>query len=297
MYTFSLHHKVSLDIIFFTYFFRIFFHDSYIHSLSLFLSSSVCFLFSSSSIRHSFIPPFLFLSFTYQQSLSIHSCPLILSSRISYLLFFSSVFCRPPQLLLSLQLIVPLVSFRSRFIRRRFPLSFALPFPYFSNLLEIAFPSRPRSALPSFFRPRNGLRTSRRVASRRASLGILARFNFLRTLFAFSIYPFYSNRVLSASTLHFRTLFFLRFLFFDFPSDSSFSVSFPNVDSRYVSLILFNYSTCLDPLILSIYPFLLLFTRRYTSTSRATSRRFVPSLFSLIVRCFFWRQRRAKALH
>lgn len=62
VYTFFLHHKVSFDIIFFTYFFRIFFHDSYIHSLFLFLSSSVCFLFSSSSIRHSFIPPFLSFS-------------------------------------------------------------------------------------------------------------------------------------------------------------------------------------------------------------------------------------------
>lgn len=94
LYTFPLHRKVSLDIIFFTYFFRIFFHDLYIHSLSLSFSQ-VCFLFSSSSIRYSFIPPFLFLSFTYQQSLSIHSCPLILSSRISYLLFFSSFFLPP----------------------------------------------------------------------------------------------------------------------------------------------------------------------------------------------------------
>lgn len=224
------------------------------------------------------------------------SLDLVVSNFLSFVFFFR--FCRPPQLLLSLQLIVPLVSFRSRFIRRRFPLPFALPFPYFSNLLEIAFPSRPRSALPSFFRPRNGLRTSRRVASRRASLGILARFNFLRTLFAFSIYPFYLEpRLIRKHTPFPYSFFFLRFLFFDFLSDSSFTVSFPNVDSRYVSFILFNYSTCLDPLILSIYPFLLLFARRYTSTSRATSRRFVPSLFSLIVRCFFWRQRRAKALH
>lgn len=221
----------------------------------------------------------LILLCTYQESFSIHSHPLISSSRAPIFYFSHSSH-------LSSSLIVLLVSFRSRFVHQHLPSPLAPLFPYFSNLPEIVFfLGRDRLYHRFPFSSRFSFR-SRTVYFVASTLKMLVRFNFLGTLLlpvfiCFTPTAFYPRAYSISALSH-----FLKFVFFDlrFPERRVivFFSSFHHIRMCYIPFALSNHFS-LDPLILSIYPFHLpIFSSLFTLFSRHRSSLFIHRLMFLL---------------
>lgn len=164
-------------------------------------------------------------------------------------------------------LIVPFFPLSLRFVHRRFPLSFASVSPYFFNLPETVFRlSAIPSALPfrsSYLFPPSALLFLLPARFTRPR-SMFARFNFPETPLLPVFTRIAPHRVLSASALHLlcsRTFRGFCSSICAFPT-APFSPLCPPLSlspsqcRRVLPFALSNHSS-LDPLILSIYPFLL----------------------------------------